>query len=438
MLTSSDGAAFTSTTSRPYFEIVSPKQRSSGPLTRGPAWNGRSRAPSIRVFQSSIGIDSGTQLPASNFDEAISSAGQLDDEEIFSLAPPLESVFVATVEPQQLLATATTATTTATTSLPDSTASIVAVLEGDTAKKILNGLLLAATFGFAAYTILNIDAGMTRGWTQSEIAMRIPLDNWLNYESSLADRPIFTKTAINVIIYLLGDWLSQTIFAKKDILDFDAVRTLRNGFIGLCFGPLVVQYYQFSDHILPVEGGMWNRLEKILMDQTVYLTVKCSIYIAAVGLLSGDDPDTVKTNVQTKLPKIVVTAWKFWPLVHLVTYGVIPARHRILWVNCVDLVWNAILAGMTSKTKEVEDQPDVVVVAEDMALLAGGQESGIAGSVLASEPLQVQQSDASIAHTNLKDEDPFLLHQDVISYDMHSESLFDAQNSTAAETIASN
>jgi protein Mpv17 len=184
----------------------------------------------------------------------------------------------------------------------------------------------------------------------------------------LASSPIVTKTMINVIIYLLGDWLSQTVFCGKNVLDFDARRTLRNGFIGLCFGPLVHEYYQFSDHILPVEGGMLNRFEKILMDQTVYLTVKCSIYISAVGLLNGDDVPTVKQNVQDKLPKIVLTAWKFWPLVHLVTYGLIPARHRILWVNCVDLVWNGILAGMSQRSQEGGD--NAVAVAHQEGLPA--------------------------------------------------------------------
>jgi protein Mpv17 len=243
----------------------------------------------------------------------------------------------------------------------------------DIQTKIFNALLLAACFGFAAYTILNIDNGMTRGWTQSEIAMRIPLDNWLNYESSLADRPVATKTAINVIIYLLGDWLSQTAFSGKNVLDFNAARTLRNGFIGLCFGPLVHEYYQFSDYILPVDGGMWIRLQKILMDQTIYLSVKCSIYISAVGLLQGDNVATVRDNVQTKLPKIVLTAWKFWPLVHLVTYGVIPARHRILWVNCVDLVWNAILATMSQKKDVVEEEEPMLLeatISEESNVLA--------------------------------------------------------------------
>ena len=102
--------------------------------------------------------------------------------------------------------------------------SLVASTETDweqIGSKVLNGAILAVSFGYALYTIFNIDHGMTRGWTQSEIAMRIPLDNWSNYEAALAEKPIYTKTLINVVIYLLGDWLSQTVFQKKNVLDFD-------------------------------------------------------------------------------------------------------------------------------------------------------------------------------------------------------------------------
>ena len=231
----------------------------------------------------------------------------------------------------------------------------------DTTQRTINAVFLTASFGYALYTIFNIDHGMTRGWSSSEIAMRIPLDNWENYETSLANSPIFTKTSINVIIYLLGDWLSQTVFQKNHVLDFDITRTLRNGFIGLCFGPLVHEYYQFSDSILPPEDGLFIRFQKILMDQTIYLTTKCTIYIAAVGLLGGDDLSTVKKTIEDKIGDIVISAWKFWPLVHCITYGLIPARHRILWVNMVDLFWNAILA---SKAQKVEESADVAYVVE--------------------------------------------------------------------------
>lgn len=238
-------------------------------------------------------------------------------------------------------------------------------------RRTLNALLLGCSFGWALYTILRVDAGMTRGWTHNEIMMRIPVDNWQSYEFKLSESPMETKTAINVIIYLLGDWMSQTFFQKKNILDFDAARTLKNGFIGLCFGPLVHLYYEFSDTILPigVDDSMMNRVYKIIMDQTIYLAVKCSIYIMAVGVLNGSTVDEAAGNVKARLKGIMFTAWSFWPLVHCVTYTVIPARHRILWVNCVDLIWNAILASKTAAnsdaTKDAESQLQPYALSEE-------------------------------------------------------------------------
>lgn len=223
-------------------------------------------------------------------------------------------------------------------------------------RKSVNAALLAVSVGAAVYFFVQVDAGITRGWTASEIATRTFVDTWSLYENSLSERPVQTKTAINVVTFLLGDWLSQTVLQKKNALDFDPARVLRAGLIGLGFGPCVHQYYQFSDYILPVEGGIWNRLGKILMDQTVYLTVKCSIYIALVGLLQGDDVQTVKDTVKGRIVGVVTTAWRFWPLVHLVTYSVIPARHRMLWVNMVDLVWNSILAGLSQKKQPEEEE----------------------------------------------------------------------------------
>ena len=231
------------------------------------------------------------------------------------------------------------------------------------ASKLFNFTILAVSFGYVFFSVFNIDKGMTRGWSPSEIGMRIPLDTWASYENSLSEKPVATKTIINVVIYLLGDWLSQTLFQQKNVLDFDAARTIKNGLVGMCFGPAVHEYYEFSDWILPVDGvsfGITNRAFKILMDQTIYLSIKCSIYIIAIGVLNGDSLETGSESVKTRIKPIMFTAWKFWPLVHCVTYGLIPARHRILWVNSVDLVWNAILASKArgDVTEDVANDDD--------------------------------------------------------------------------------
>ncbi|KAL9191128.1 hypothetical protein ACHAXT_000834 [Thalassiosira profunda] len=248
------------------------------------------------------------------------------------------------------------------------------------ASKLFNAALLAISFGYVATLVFTIDKGMTRGWTPGEIGMRIPLDTWASYENSLSEKPVATKTIINVIIYLLGDWLSQTLFQKKNVLDFDALRTIKNGFVGMCFGPAVHEYYEFSDWVLPVEGatfGLTNRAFKILMDQTIYLSIKCSIYIMAIGVLNGDTVEASAENVKGRIKPIMFTAWKFWPLVHCVTYGLIPARHRILWVNSVDLVWNAILASKArddgDEDTEDGDTGEAVLVGEGKVVEANGE-----------------------------------------------------------------
>lgn len=133
----------------------------------------------------------------------------------------------------------------------------------------------------------------------------------------------------------------------------------------MCFGPIVHEYYEFSDYILPVNIGM-NRFYKIIMDQTIYISVKCMVYIVAVNMLAGESFEYSADMAKGKIKGVMFTAWKFWPLVHCVTYGAIPARHRILWVNCVDLFWNAILASKTnSNDDEDEESGDNLVVKED-------------------------------------------------------------------------
>merc|ERR1712226_1487712 len=105
---------------------------------------------------------------------------------------------------------------------------------------------------------------------------------------------------------------------------------------------------------------------------------------------------TSTTAVKEKLPGIVVTAWKFWPLIHCITYSVIPARHRILWVNCVDLVWNAILASM-SQGKDKNENEELAAVEEITSLETVVEERGNdASNVVTSEHLEQTGIDDAI------------------------------------------
>ncbi|CAM9449305.1 unnamed protein product [Scytosiphon promiscuus] len=217
---------------------------------------------------------------------------------------------------------------------------------------LLNLCILVFSGLWAIHSVVTVDAGMWRGWTLQETLMRLPWDNWDSYEYGLLEHPIATKTAINVGIYLIGDWLSQVNWGREEdipLWEFDLQRTLRNGLIGALFGPVMHYYYNFSDWFLPVDV-VTNRPLKIMMDQSLFFVSKCTVYITLVSLLRGDSFDDAKDSVKSKLKGVVTTGWRFWPFVHIFTYFLIPPRHRVLWVNCVDLLWSSILAGMTSGT----------------------------------------------------------------------------------------
>jgi hypothetical protein len=64
------------------------------------------------------------------------------------------------------------------------------------------------------------------------------------------------------------------------------------------------------------------------------------------------------------------------------TRSLIPAQHRILWVNCVDLVWNAILASKAQRKESVfEELEDIDEKMLDSNLSVFGEP--MAGSAMA-------------------------------------------------------
>lgn len=203
-------------------------------------------------------------------------------------------------------------------------------------------LSVATVLGLAAYRFFSVDADLSRGWTAYEIMQRVLPDNWNEYESALREDPVLTKTTINTIIYVLADWLAQVLEGRKP-LEFDERRLLRSATIGLVFGPITCAYYEFSDSILD-PYVLANRPIKILMDQSVYAASKYTLFVALREVIGGTRPSEALGIAGRSTWPLLKRGWRFWPAVHMVTYSVIPPRHRVLWVNCADLVWVTILS----------------------------------------------------------------------------------------------
>ncbi|KAL5582920.1 hypothetical protein UlMin_015362 [Ulmus minor] len=145
------------------------------------------------------------------------------------------------------------------------------------------------------------------GWTLYEI---------LRYEALKKKNPILAKMVISGVVYSLGDWIGHC-FDGKPLFEFDSAQMFRSGLVGFTLhGSLSLYYYQFYWWVVPA---------KVICDQTAMTAVWNGIYYIVLEFCS-------------------FIGWKLWPFTHRITYGVVLVEQRLLWVNCVELIWVTIFS----------------------------------------------------------------------------------------------
>ncbi|KAK9268368.1 hypothetical protein L1049_000117 [Liquidambar formosana] len=215
----------------------------------------------------------------------------------------------------------------------------------------INATIVLAAGTFAITKLLTIDRDYWHGWTLFEILRYAPLHNWTAYEEALKTNPVFAKMMISGVVYSLGDWIAQC-YEGKPLFEFDRARMFRSGLVGFSLhGSLSHYYYQFCEALFPFQDW-WVVPAKVAFDQTVWAAVWNSIYYALLGLLRLESPVSIYSELKATFWPLLTAGWKLWPFAHLITYGVIPVEQRLLWVDCVELIWVTILSTYSNEKSE--------------------------------------------------------------------------------------
>lgn len=239
-------------------------------------------------------------------------------------------------------------------SSPSSVGSEEKVENDDTYKLIdrtINATIVLAVGTFAITKLLTIDRGYWHGWTIYEILRYAPQHNWTAYEEALKTNPVLAKMVISGVVYSLGDWIAQC-YEGKPLFEFDRTRMFRSGLVGFTLhGSLSHYYYQFCEELFPFQDW-WVVPVKVVFDQTVWAATWNSIYYTVLGLLRFESPVNIFTELKTTFWPMLTAGWKLWPFAHLITYGVVPVEQRLLWVDCVELIWVTILSTLSNEKSE--------------------------------------------------------------------------------------
>ncbi|XAR55477.1 hypothetical protein NMG60_11035552 [Bertholletia excelsa] len=207
-------------------------------------------------------------------------------------------------------------------------------------------------FGTLAITkLLTIDHDYWHGWTLYEVLRYAPEHNWIAYEEALKTNPVLAKMVISGVVYSIGDWIAQC-YEGKLLLEFDRTRMFRSGLVGfMLHGSLSHYYYQFCEALFP-SNDWWVVPAKVAFDQTLWAAVWNSIYYAVLGFLRLESSSNIFNELKATFWPMLTAGWKLWPFAHLITYGVIPIEQRLLWVDCVELIWVTILSTYSNEKSE--------------------------------------------------------------------------------------
>ncbi|GAB4859567.1 hypothetical protein Ancab_011035 [Ancistrocladus abbreviatus] len=210
-------------------------------------------------------------------------------------------------------------------------------------------VLTAGTFGITK--LLTIDHDYWHGWTLYEVLRYAPEHNWIAYEEALKSNPVLAKMVISGVVYSLGDWIAQC-YEGKPLFEFDRARMFRSGLVGFALhGSLSHYYYQFCEALFPFRDW-WVVPAKVAFDQTAWSAVWNSVYYVVLGFLRLESPTNIFRELKGTFWPMLTAGWKLWPFAHVITYGVIPVEQRLLWVDCVELVWVTILSTYSNEKSE--------------------------------------------------------------------------------------
>ncbi|RVW46406.1 Peroxisomal membrane protein 2 [Vitis vinifera] len=200
--------------------------------------------------------------------------------------------------------------------------------------------------------LLTIDHDYWHGWTLYEVLRYAPEHNWVAYEEALKTNPVLAKMAISGAVYSIGDWIAQC-YEGKPLFEFDLTQ------LHVCSDQALLDFLSTGPFLIIITSSAlfpskdwWVVPAKVVVDQTVWAAIWNSIYYVALGFLRRESPANIYGEVKSTFWPMLTAGWKLWPFAHLITYGVIPVEQRLLWVDCVELIWVTILSTYSNEKSE--------------------------------------------------------------------------------------
>ncbi len=183
---------------------------------------------------------------------------------------------------------------------------------------------------------------------------------WGMYKEMLHTDPILTKSLTSSTIMTVSDAICQkisfdTLQPQNSIRsttkrELDRKRMLQVAITGFVWsGPIQHWWFGTLDRMVTIQDPIVTLVVKLFFDSMIFSPLTIAGYFACRSILEGSGIQGIQEKLSTRLVSTVRGAWKFWPIVNVVNFSLVPLPFRVLYSNILSIFWTGYLTVVNSK-----------------------------------------------------------------------------------------
>lgn len=205
-----------------------------------------------------------------------------------------------------------------------------------------------------------------------------------HYERANANHPVVVRGGIGIGLFAFGDYIAQRLDHAAltdsnehsrprgmlaDEFYWDPARAFRSSsWRAIVWAPIATGFWHFLDRRVRISGarGAMVKIAADLASLNLLMTYTFIAWSKTWTHVQLDEPVSAREVIEytnERFPKTILRSYAYWFPLHCVTYGLVPARHRLVWVSICSIGFAALLScsASDSGSTDAKDKEPVAV-----------------------------------------------------------------------------
>lgn len=211
---------------------------------------------------------------------------------------------------------------------------------------------------------------------------------WQGYKRCLSSHPLLTKATTSAVLMSCSDTICQSyeIRQARRLVDqmkdegiseasvnlqngcptnvyyrgsndkqlaYDWERTSHLAITGFTYsGPISHAWYSFLERLVTTPHVYKGLAMRMTLDAFLFSPVAVAGYFVWRSALEGHDWNGIAEKLNAKWQHATLASWQFWPAANVVNFSCVPIQFRVLFNNCLSIIWNGYLSRVNGERLE--------------------------------------------------------------------------------------